>query len=85
MCDTALYTDLRYLSEKLRELHMAMQKMKWQSKNYTCMCKDIHVYHENWLFSARTPEYTIVREPLEGEIPEFLVMEIKLPGIVREE
>ena len=49
------------------------------------MCKNIHVHHENWLFSARTPEYTIVREPLEGEIPEFLVMEIKLPGIVREE
>ena len=31
---------------------------------------------------GRTPEYTIIREPLEGEIPEFLVMEIKLPGIV---
>ena len=31
---------------------------------------------------TRTPEYTIIREPLEGEIPEFLVMEIELPGIV---
>ena len=34
------------------------------------------------IFSVRTPEYTIIREPLEGEIPEFLVMEVKLPGIV---
>lgn len=25
-----------------------------------------------------------MREPLEGEVPEFLVMEIKLPGIVSE-
>ena len=64
---------------------MAMQKMKWHSKNYMHVLGYIHVHHENWLFSARTPEYTIVREPLEGEIPEFLVMEIKLPGIVREE
>ena len=34
------------------------------------------------LIANRTPEYTIVREPLEGEVPEFLVLEIKLPGIV---
>ena len=27
------------------------------------------------------PEYTVLREPLEGE-PEFLVMEVKLPKVV---
>ena len=32
--------------------------------------------------SAPEPQYTILREPVEGELPEFLVMEVQLPGIV---
>ena len=32
--------------------------------------------------NAKVPEYTIMREPVQGDIPEFLVMEVKLPGIV---
>ena len=32
--------------------------------------------------SAPEPQYTILREPVEGELPEFLIMEVQLPGIV---
>lgn len=32
--------------------------------------------------SSPEPKYTMIREPVEGEIPEYLVMEIQLPGIV---
>ena len=28
------------------------------------------------------PEYTLMREPVTGELPQFLVMEVQLPGIV---
>ena len=28
------------------------------------------------------PQYTIMREPVDGNLPDFLVMEIQLPGIV---
>lgn len=31
---------------------------------------------------APEPQYTILREPVEGELPEFLIMEVQLPGIV---
>lgn len=27
------------------------------------------------------PQYTIIREPVDGELPEFLVMEVQLPGV----
>ena len=33
--------------------------------------------------SVPEPSYTITREPAEGSIPEFLVMEVQLPKIVR--
>lgn len=33
--------------------------------------------------SAPEPQYTILREPVKGELPEFLIMEVQLPGIVR--
>ena len=46
---------------------------------YICV---LYVVKIHFSLPDRTPEYTIIREPLEGEIPEFLVMEIKLPGIV---
>lgn len=29
------------------------------------------------------PKYTIVREPVDGDVPEFIVLETQLPGIVR--
>ena len=40
--------------------------------------------HKSDVYTNRTtePEYTIKREPVDGEILEFLVMEVKLPGIV---
>ncbi|XP_019864189.1 PREDICTED: PIH1 domain-containing protein 1-like, partial [Amphimedon queenslandica] len=31
--------------------------------------------------TAPEPEYTIIREPVDGDIPEYLVMEIKLPKV----
>ena len=31
---------------------------------------------------APEPKYTIARELIEGEVPEFLVVEVQLPGIV---
>lgn len=33
--------------------------------------------------SAPEPVYTLARDPVEGEVPEFLVMEVQLPGVVR--
>ncbi len=33
--------------------------------------------------SAKLPTYTLAREPVEGEVPEYLVMEVQLPGMVR--
>ena len=29
------------------------------------------------------PKYTIIREPVEGNVPEFLVFEVQLPKVVR--
>ena len=33
--------------------------------------------------SAIEPRYTLARDPVEGEVPEHLVLEIKLPGMVK--
>ena len=41
-----------------------------------------------FLFSAEStapePEYTLIREPDDGDVPEYLIMEVKLPKVVRE-
>ena len=36
------------------------------------------------MFNSLVPEpkFTIIREPVEGEVPEFLVMEVELKGVV---
>ena len=36
------------------------------------------------MFNSLVPEpkFTIIREPVEGEVPEFLVMEMELNGVV---
>ena len=31
---------------------------------------------------APEPQYTILREPVEGELPQFLVIEVQLPAVV---
>lgn len=33
--------------------------------------------------SAKLPQYSLAREPMEGEVPEYLVLEVQLPGMVR--
>ena len=37
----------------------------------------LHMYR-----AAPEPQYTVLREPVEGEVPEFVVMEIQLTVIV---
>ena len=31
---------------------------------------------------GKEPVYTLLRDPVEGDLPQYLVMEVQLPGIV---
>ena len=54
------------------------------SERYVCLCGFIPMllifYSAD---SAIEPRYTLARDPVEGEVPEHLVLEIKLPGMVK--
>ena len=47
---------------------------------------DSFLFYNNVLFSvcstAPQPQYTLMREPVDGNLPDFMVMEIQLPGMV---
>jgi len=48
-----------------------------------CAWVDESVVSSISICSSPEPKYTLAREPMEGEVPEFIVMEVQLPGIVR--
>lgn len=42
----------------------------------------VYVFHMYMYSHVPEPEYTIIREPVVGDIPEYLVLEVHLPKVV---